>query len=229
MGRTGEDRLHGSAWRRPHSHSMKIRSVVFDFGNVICFPPAPEKIERAAAEAELPVDEFLAAMWKDRLPYDGGISPQEYWKGVAAHASTKFDDLLISRMVEHEIGFWNTFDARVLDWILTLRRNGLTIGILSNLPHPIASSLRSTPGFMEHFDHVTFSCDLRLFKPQSAIYEHSFRGLGVAPEETLFIDDKIENVEAARAAGMNAELFTTWEEFVKVVPARYELPVPRRQ
>jgi putative hydrolase of the HAD superfamily len=200
--------------------------VVFDFGNVICFPPAQEKIERAAAEAGLPVDEFLRAMWKDRLPYDGGISPREYWRGVAAHASTEFDDSLIERMVEHEIGFWNAFDARVLDWMKALRGAGFTIGILSNLPHPIAESLRATPGFLEHFDHITFSCDLRLFKPQGAIYEHSFRGLNMAPEETLFIDDKIENVEGARAVGMQAELFTTWEEFVRDVPGRYGLPFP---
>jgi putative hydrolase of the HAD superfamily len=208
---------------------VKIRSVVFDFGNVICFPPSPEKIARAAAECGLPVEEFLPALWKDRLPYDGGETPQQYWRNVAASASTEFDDSLIARMVEHEIGFWNTFDSRVLEWILNLREDGFTIGILSNLPHPIAASLRSTPGFMEHFDHVTFSCDLRLFKPQSAIYEHSFQGLSVAPEETLFIDDKIENVEGARAVGMNAELFTTWEEFSRDVPGRYELPVPRRQ
>lgn len=205
---------------------MTIRSVVFDFGNVICFPPAREKIERAAAECGLPVDEFLRAIWKDRLPYDGGLTPQEYWRGVAAHASTEFDDSLIERMVGHEIGFWNTFDARVLQWIRTLREAGFTIGILSNLPHPIAASLRDTPGFLEHFDHITFSCDLRLFKPQAGIYEHSFQGLGVAPEETLFIDDKIENVEGARAAGMRAELFTTWEEFVRDVPGRYSLPKP---
>jgi putative hydrolase of the HAD superfamily len=205
---------------------VQIRSVVFDFGNVICFPPAPEKIERAAAEAGLPVDRFLQAMWKHRLPYDGGETPQDYWRKVAAHASTEFDDSLIERMVQHELGFWNTFDARVLQWIKTLRENGFTIGILSNLPHPIADSLRDTPGFLDHFDHITFSCDLRLFKPQAAIYEHSFRGLGVAPEETLFIDDKIENVEGARAVGMQAELFTTWEEFVREVPRRYGLPEP---
>jgi FMN phosphatase YigB (HAD superfamily) len=41
----------------------------------------------------------------------------------------------------------------------------------------------------------------------------------------LFIDDKIENVEGARAVGMHAELFTTWEEFVNV-PERYGLPKP---
>jgi putative hydrolase of the HAD superfamily len=205
---------------------VNIKSVVFDFGNVICFPPTEEKIARAAADAGLPVDDFLRAMWADRLPYDGGETPREYWRKVAARASTEFDDSLIERMVGHEIGFWNTFDPRVFDWIKTLRANGFAIGILSNLPHPIATSLRGTPGFLEHFDHVTFSCDLRLYKPQAAIYEHSFRGLNVAPEETLFIDDKIENVEGARAVGMHAELFTTWEEFASEVPLRYGLPEP---
>jgi putative hydrolase of the HAD superfamily len=206
---------------------MTIKSVVFDFGNVICFPVSDEKIARAAEECGLAVEDFLRAIWLDRLTYDGGTSPREYWRGVAAAASTEFDDALIERMVQHEIGFWNTFDARVLSWIDDLHESGYTVGILSNLPHPIAEGLRGTPGFMEHFDHVTFSCELQLFKPQAAIYEHSFQGLGVGPEATLFIDDRQENVDGARAVGMNAELFTTWEEFVGVVPDRYGLPGPR--
>jgi putative hydrolase of the HAD superfamily len=204
---------------------VKIKSVVFDFGNVICFPVADEKIARAAEECGLAKDEFLRAFWLDRLPYDGGMSPQEYWRGVAAAALKEFDDPLIERMVQHEIGFWNTFDSRVIAWIDLLRERGFTVGILSNLPFPLADGLRATEGFLEHFDHVTFSCELGLYKPQAPIYEHSFKGLNVAPEETLFIDDKIENVEGAREVGMNAELFTTWEEFSASVPGRYGLPL----
>jgi putative hydrolase of the HAD superfamily len=205
---------------------MSIRSVVFDFGNVICFPVPDEKIAAAAAECGLSVDSFLRAVWADRLAYDGGMLPREYWRKVAAHASTEFDDALIEKMVRHEVGFWNHFDTRVFAWIDQLRATGYTVGILSNLPHPLADALRATPGFLEHFDHVTLSCDLRLFKPQADIYLHSVRGLGVAPEETLFIDDKQENVDGARAVGMKAELFTTWEEFVRDVPERYGLPAP---
>jgi putative hydrolase of the HAD superfamily len=209
-----------------------LKSVVFDFGNVICFPPSDEKIARAAAECNLPVDRFLKAFWADRLPYDGGLSSREYWQQVARAAGTEFDDALIARMVEHEIGFWNTFDERVIQWIDDLRGAGLTIGILSNLPHPLANALRNRKGFLDHFDHVTFSCELDLFKPQAPIYEHAVHGLNVAPENALFIDDKEENVDGARAIGMRAELFTVWEEFAETIPARYELPMPvvaRRQ
>jgi len=205
---------------------VSIQSVVFDFGNVICFPVADEKIARAAEECSLAKQEFLRAFWEHRLPYDAGMSPQEYWRKVAASASAEFDDPLIEKMVEHEIGFWNTFDSRVVDWIDQLRDAGLKVGILSNLPFPLADALRSTDGFLDHFDHITFSCELGLFKPQPEIYEDAIRGLAVAPERTLFIDDKQENVDGAKAAGMQAELFTTWEEFVPEVPARYKLPLP---
>jgi putative hydrolase of the HAD superfamily len=205
---------------------VTIRAVVFDFGNVICFPPPGERIARAAADCNLAVDQFLQAFWADRLPYDGGMSPQEYWRGVAKAASTEFDDPLIERMVQHEIGFWNTFDARVISWIDQLRASGYPVGILSNLPFPLANALRGTEGFLDHFDHVTFSCELGLFKPQPAIYQHSIDGLRVAPGEILFIDDKIENIDGAKAVGMQAELFTTWEEFSSEVPGRYGLPAP---
>jgi putative hydrolase of the HAD superfamily len=208
---------------------VTIKSVVFDFGNVICFPVADEKIARAAADCNLPVDQFLRAFWADRLAYDGGMSAQEYWRKVAAAASTEFADSMIEKMVQHEIGFWNTFDSRVISWIDQLRASGYTVGILSNLPFPLADALRGTDGFLDHFDHVTFSCELGLFKPQAPIYEHSFKGLKVPPEAVLFIDDRQENVDGAKEVGMHAELFTTWEEFVKEVPARYQLPVPRRQ
>ena len=44
-------------------------------------------------------------------------------------------------------------------------------GILSNLPRPLGERLREADGFLEHFDHVTFSYELALVKPQREIYE----------------------------------------------------------
>ena len=53
-------------------------------------------------------------------------------------------------------------------------------------------------------------------------------GLGVEPAEALFLDDRPENVEGGRAAGIHAEIFTTWEEFLERDRARYGLPEPRK-
>ncbi len=121
---------------------------------------------------------------------------------------------MVAGLVRREIDFWSNFDERVLAWARELRDAGLRTGILSNMPLPIGESLRVTPGFLDHFDQVTFSYELGVLKPEREIYEYALRGLGVAPAEALFLDDRPENVEGARAIGLRADLFTTWEDFV---------------
>ena len=191
-----------------------VRAVIFDFGNVICFPVAPEKIGRAAADCGLPVEQFWNAFWVPRLDYDAGLmEPEEYWNAVAAAAGTHFDPSLLPTLIHHEVEFWNEFDARVLAWIKSLRASGIRTGLLSNLPRVLGEGLRAAPGFLEHFDHVTFSYELRIVKPAAAIYHHAVDGLHVAPADALFIDDKQVNVDGALAVGLQAKLFTTWEEF----------------
>ena len=51
-----------------------------------------------------------------------------------------------------------------------------------------------------------------MIKPNPAIYRHTLAELGVQPEETLFIDDKRPNVEAARALGIQTIEFSTVEQ-----------------
>lgn len=190
-----------------------IRAVIFDFGNVIALPVAPEKVARAAALCELSVEAFTQAFWAHRLEYDAGLlEPEAYWKTVLGK---RYDPALLPALIRHEIDFWTDFDPRVLTWIDDLRASGILTGILSNLPRVLGEELRATPGFLDHFDHVTFSYELRMVKPAAAIYHHAFEGLKVSPSEALFIDDKQVNVDGAIAVGLHAELFTTWENFVR--------------
>ena len=55
--------------------------------------------------------------------------------------------------------------------------------------------------FAELFHQAYFSFDLHLSKPDSEIYEFVMYQEGLNPEETLFIDDKPENIEAAKKLG----------------------------
>jgi 2-haloacid dehalogenase len=49
---------------------------------------------------------------------------------------------------------------------------------------------------------------VRLIKPDPAIYAHHTETFGLTPAATLFFDDSQKNIDAARAAGWKAELFT---------------------
>jgi len=63
-------------------------------------------------------------------------------------------------------------------------------------------------GLRQHFRVALSSCYLGLRKPDPAIYKRALDILGKPPERVLFIDDREENAEAARAAKMQAIRFT---------------------
>jgi putative hydrolase of the HAD superfamily len=205
---------------------MSTRAVIFDFGNVVCFFPTEEQWAEAAQFCGVDVAEFKRAFWLLRDDYDRGRDPAQYWLNIARLTGRAFDDAMIAGLVRREVAFWSRFDTRVLGWAARLRAAGIRTGLLSNLPGPLARALRATPGFLDHFDRVTLSCEVGVIKPDPKAYQHAIQGLGVTPADALFIDDRPENIEGARNVGLRAELFSTWEEFCKQDLARYGLPQP---
>jgi putative hydrolase of the HAD superfamily len=206
----------------------RIRAVIFDFGGVLCFHPNEPRWRRAAETAGLPVAAFMPAFWANRIRYDAGLcQPADYWQAVAHTAGVRIEDHMIPTLIRHEIELWNQYDSRVLAWTSQLRAAGYRTAILSNLPRPLGEELRGTPGLLEHFDHVTFSYELGLVKPQPEIYLDAIAGLGVEPAQALFLDDRPDNVEGAHAVGLHAQLYSTWEDFVAGgLAAHYGLPAP---
>jgi HAD superfamily hydrolase (TIGR01509 family) len=208
-----------------------IRAVIFDFGGVLCFHPDPEQVATAARIAGVSVETFDRAMWTNRLEYDAGrLEPAEYWTEVVELAESPNAEAAVAELHCMDVEFWSRFDDRALAWIRALRQRGFGTAILSNLPRPLGEALRKRPGFLEHFDHVTFSYELGLIKPERGIYEHAIDGLVRAGyiaggREALFLDDRPANIEGAIEAGLEALLYPSWEEFAAGDPAaRYGLP-----
>ncbi len=208
------------------SGERSTEAVLFDFGGVICFPPNEAQWREAAAFCGAGRADFEAAFWADRDRYDAGEDAHVYWTGIGERLGIPFGAATIRGLIDREIAFWSRFDTRVLHWISDLRGSGIRTGILSNLPRTIGEALKTAPGFLDHFDEVTFSYELRVVKPDAAIYETAVRGLGIDPRAALFLDDRAANVNGARAVGLQAEIFTTWEQFLAGGPLRLGLPAP---
>ncbi len=64
-----------------------------------------------------------------------------------------------------------------------------------------------------HFEAFVQSCDINLLKPDPAAFQYMLTTYNLLPEETLFIDNRIENVTAARTIGIHAFQFTTVDSF----------------
>ena len=63
--------------------------------------------------------------------------------------------------------------------------------------------------WIARFEGGLFSGREKLAKPDPAIYAEAERRFALAPQATLFLDDSVRNVDAARARGWNAEIITT--------------------
>jgi putative hydrolase of the HAD superfamily len=212
------------------SHKRTPKAVIFDFGGVLCAYPPDERFELLARRFGLTTEAFIPLYWAERVPYDAGrVDAQTYWSEIATAAGVAFDENALPELTRGEVELWKRYDERMLDWVAHLRENGYRTAVLSNLPRALGEELRATPRILDLFDHVTFSYELGSVKPEPAIYKDAIRGLDVAPAEALFLDDRAENVQGARAVGLLAEVFKTWEEFLESGMERYDLPAPPKQ
>jgi len=84
-----------------------------------------------------------------------------------------------------------------------LRERGHRLFYLSNMPKPYAAHLARTHPLDEWFIGGVFSSHVGLMKPEPAIFHHAASAFGIAPRDTLFIDDFALNIKAARALGWN--------------------------
>ena len=73
---------------------------------------------------------------------------------------------------------------------------------------------------LESFDGVVVSSDVKMIKPNPAIYEYILKTYNLIPEECLFIDDVEANVKAAKAAGIQGFLFKNNYEELKEMLGR---------
>ncbi|HTS27351.1 MAG TPA: HAD family phosphatase [Bryobacteraceae bacterium] len=207
---------------------IQPRAVLFDYGNVLCRPQHRAEVEAMAGVLAVPADRFEEAYWKDRLLFDeGAITPEAYWSGVASALSRTLANGRRERLIELDNQSWSHPDPVMVRWAIDLRAAGVRTAVLSNMPITLRVHLRSCE-WLPEFDYSCYSCDVLSAKPAPEIFRNCLRGVGAAPEEALFLDDRAENVEAARALGIHAIQFAGPEQAQCEIEPRYDLPLAIR-
>jgi putative hydrolase of the HAD superfamily len=193
--------------------SSRLNAVILDYGEVLCHRASDEEFNRLAKVFGADKNSFRALWEKDRGAYDrGDITAEAYWTALAKDAGAGIDAEQLEQIYEWDIEMWANVNARMVAWLGQLRQGGIKTGLLSNMHPAMISHLRENFDWLDLFDFKTFYAEVRLIKPDAAIYEHTLRGLGVKPEETLFVDDREINVQAARELGIRAVRFQSIEQ-----------------
>lgn len=117
-----------------------------------------------------------------------------------------FGGVLVAERLRPIPGMW--------EWVQKLKEEGYQVALLSNVGPFQAAFLRAT-GYYAPFDPCILSCEIGVKKPQEEAYRILLEKLCLLPSECLFIDDQLKNVEAARAVGIPAIHFQSFEQFEK--------------
>jgi putative hydrolase of the HAD superfamily len=124
-----------------------------------------------------------------------------------------FTPLGLADRLEEFVAYWFEKDAIIDRGVLAQaddwrQRTGGRCFAGTNQEHHRAAYLRDHAGLGAHFDEVIYSAALGVCKPERVFFTNAQARMGVTVAQSiLFVDDKAENVDAARACGWRAMLY----------------------
>lgn len=209
---------------------MALRAVVFDYGMVLTGPPDPVAVEAILRITGLDPQRLDSLYWKDRHAYDEGkLTGVTFWQQLGRDAGLSLNAARIEELSDWDARMWTTENPPMLAWQRELKTRGFKTAILSNMGDNVHARMEREFPWLGGFDALVWSYELRIAKPDPVIYRHVLDQLNVQAVEALFLDDKEPNIEAARALGMKAHLFTTTGRLREDLMAQGldgELPLP---
>jgi putative hydrolase of the HAD superfamily len=198
--------------RGPASSDPHRLTVVFDFGGVLSagHDPVPDVQELTGGDAEA----VGRALWEHRDAYDHGtIGPREYWQHVAdAAGMSALTDQEVDDLQDADNRYFLHLDPDARALVHDLARNRIRILLLSNASVAFGGAVRRADWF-EAFTFAVVSGEEGVVKPDAEIYRTLLDALahesgGVArPGDVIFFDDRQDNVDAARALGIDAHVW----------------------
>jgi len=180
---------------------------IFDLGNVVLKLAYERVIERLRRHCDLDRDSLV-----DLLEEPGGYRDMERGAVTFWEFYEFLNDKAGYRGSSSEFHqTWSDFfDGPVagIEDLLERVRERYRVAFLSNSNEVHAELIpRRFAVLFRKDDRFIFSHRFKVAKPDADIYRRALEVLGALPHHTIFVDDLIENVLAARAVGMKAFLF----------------------
>lgn len=192
---------------------MDITTVIFDYGCVLSLPPGPADYEPLRAAIGVEAAAFQELYWRNREAYDiDALDTTAYWQEIGRAAGVNLSPEQVQTLATLDGQLWGKPNPIMVEWVRGLRARGLKTAVLSNMSQNVGGYLRRTFPWLELFNHLCFSSDLKIGKPDLAIYHVCLEALGVSGPQALFIDDREVNITAAHAVGMQGIVFRSVEE-----------------
>jgi HAD superfamily hydrolase (TIGR01509 family) len=194
------------------------QAVIFDWGNVIGFADRTVVVNFMCDSFHFSESEFEEANIEKRKAVKEGKSDIDFWIQYAKKNNIRLSEdwsQKYTATVKRSIGA----DPNMYDLIDQLKEQGICVGLLSNIDDQYTKLIRDF-GFYKPFEPCLLSCEIGFKKPDPKAYRLLLKILNFPAEKIVFIDDKIENIEAAKALGIDAILFESEPQIKAELVAR---------
>src|SRR6266498_5051772 len=188
-----------------------IRAVLFDFGGVLSEEGFREGLKEIGRKNGLDPDAFYreATELIHETGYVTGISDEKsYWRKLREQTGIKETD----GELREEILKRFLIRPEMLRYVEKLKSSGYIVAILSDQTNWL-DEINDTNPFYHRFDCVFNSYKVKKSKRDPLVFRDVCSNMGIRCGNALFIDDNLDNVMRASAAGMKTLHFTDVIDF----------------
>jgi len=183
--------------------------ILFDIGGVLINWKDEWLFEEISKQLQMPFQKIESKFNANLCSlFESKINEKEFWNLVLG-CGDKIDHKIISKTFLK----MSSINYDFLNFAKSLKTDENHIGILSNLTPDTSTCIPHS--LLNDFDYLFYSNSLKMSKPHAEIYQHV---CGKIPsKDILFIDDKQENLDAAKLFGMETILFTLPDFSTKII------------
>jgi putative hydrolase of the HAD superfamily len=196
-----------------------IRTIIFDLGKVIVpfdFNRAYRQMEKHCGTPAKEIPLKLVDTGLYRRFESGLIQPREFVDEITTHLGIRIG-------YQDFCDIWTSIflpETLISDEFMAHLAQRYRLVLLSNTNFIHFEMIRAGYPILCHFHAYVLSYEVGIMKPAAGIYHKAIEAAECKPEECLFIDDILENVEAARAEGIDAVQFLSVEQLQEEMRTR---------
>ncbi len=189
-----------------------ITTIIFDMGNVLIHFRWRELFREMGLSGER-FDRMANATVYDPVwnEFDLGNWTDEMMEEAFIKNDPGLEKEIKEMMNERFPGLLKKFDYTD-EWLEKLKANGYRLLILSNFSKKAFRDCADELDYVKKVDEAVISWEVHMIKPDPKIYEYIIDKCSLIPEETVFIDDNEDNINAAKKFGINTVLFKGKED-----------------
>ena len=186
----------------------QAEAVVFDIGNVLVAFSWEEYLKSLGFDEET-YEHVANAMFRNEDWYAGdlGLVTTKQWLELFIENDPAYESQI--RYTFENFGRAIVPYKYTKPWTTLLKQRKKKIYFLSNYSEEMFCQSKEQLDFLGYFDGGLLSWEEKCMKPDDQIYKILLKRYHLKPEKCVFFDDRMENVEGARRAGMKAFLFHT--------------------